>query len=293
MIKKIGFIGLGTIGKPVALNLAKKGYSLNIFDIMSRPTEDLTELGAAMTASPAEAARDRDMVILILPEKDEKNQVLPGPDGLLRNLAPNTLLVDLGSHSLEATMELAAEAEKHQALFLDAPVWGTRDRAIDGLITLLVGGSADHLSRAREAFSSFALNIIHVGGTGDGTRMKFVVDMLQAQLAEALAEGLMLGENLGFKPEKILEVIDAGPLSSPLFHTKGRSISRGDFRRNLALKYIYGNLLYVKGFAEKTGFKLPAAETVLQVFQEAVHQGLGEEDFSAVAKILKNKQTGD
>ncbi|MBN2427195.1 MAG: NAD(P)-dependent oxidoreductase [Deltaproteobacteria bacterium] len=293
MIKKIGFIGLGTIGKPVAINLAQKGYSLNVFDIQSRATEDLKEMGVQMASSPAEAVHDRDMVILILPEKDEKNRVLPGSDGLLDNIAPETLLVDLGSHSLEATLELAAEAEKRQVPFLDAPVWGTRDRAIDGLVTLLAGGPAEHLSRAREAFSSFALNIIHVGDIGDGTRMKFIVDMLQAQLAEALAEGLLLGEKLGFKPDKVLEVLDAGTVNSPLFHTKGRAISRGDFTRNLALKYIYGNLLYVKNFSHQAGIKLPAAETVLEVFAEAVQKGYGEEDYCAVAKVLKNMPARD
>jgi len=293
MINKIGFIGLGTIGKPVAINLAKKGYSISAFDLHSRPIEELLELGATVASSPAEVIRGQDMVILILPEKDEKNQVLPGKDGLLENISVETLLVDLGSHSLEATLELAAEAEKRRVPFLDAPVWGTRDRAIDGLLTVLVGGPGEHLSRCREAFSSFALNIIHVGNIGDGTRMKFIVDMLQAQLAEALAEGLMLGEKLGFKAEKILEVIDAGTVASPLFHSKGRAISRGDFTRNQALKYIFGNLLYVRDFSRKTGFKLPAAETVLQVFEQAVQQGYGEEDFSAVAKVLKKQQILD
>ncbi len=291
MIKNIGFIGLGTIGKPVAANLIKKNYKVSVFDVKSRSIEDLEELGAKVTLSPAEVTRGQDMVILILPEKEEKNLVLPGAEGLLENIAPETILVDLSSHSLEATLELASETEQRQVAFLDAPVWGTRGRAVDGLLTLLAGGQSEHVSRCREVFSSFALNIIHVGDVGDGTRMKFIVDMLQAQLAEALAEGLLLGEQLGLKTEKVLEVIDAGTVASPLFHTKGRSISRGNFSRNLALKYIYGNLLYVKDISRKADIRLPAAEAVLKVFEEAVQQGFGEEDFSAVAKVLKQQKS--
>lgn len=293
MIKNIGFIGLGTIGKPVAANLAKKGYKISAFDVKPRPIDDLKELGVKIASSPAEITRDQDMVFLILSEKEEKNLVLPGEKGLLENIASRTLLVDLGSHSLEATLELASETDKRKVAFLDAPVWGTRDRATDGLLTILVGGRSEHISRCREVFSSFALNIIHVGGIGDGTRMKFIVDMLQAQLAEALAEGLVLGEKLGFKPEKILEVIDSGIVASPLFHTKGRSISKGDFSRNLALKYIYGNLLHVKDASRKANVRLPAAETVLKVFEKAIQQGYGEEDFSAVAKVLKKQPAVD
>jgi 3-hydroxyisobutyrate dehydrogenase len=293
MIKNIGFIGLGTIGKPVAANLVKKNYKVSVFDVKSRRTDDLEELGAIVGSSPAEVTRGQDMVILILPEKEEKNLVLPGAEGLLENIGPGTILVDLGSHSLEATLELAAEAEQRQVAFLDAPIWGTRGRAIDGLLTLLAGGQSEHVSRCREVFSSFALNIIHVGGIGDGTRMKFIVDMLQAQLAEALAEGLLLGEQLGLETEKVLEVIDAGTVASPLFHTKGRAISRGNFSRNLALKYIYGNLLYVKDISEKADIRLPGAEAVLKVFEEAVQQGFGEEDFSAVAKVLKKQKSAE
>ncbi|NLV23369.1 MAG: NAD(P)-dependent oxidoreductase [Deltaproteobacteria bacterium] len=287
MKKNIGFFGLGTMGRPMAVNLAKGGYNVCAYDINPEAVKDLDKTGITIAQSPAEAAGGQDLVIIILPEKDEMNVVLPGSKGLLENIDPGTLLVDMGSHSLDATLELAKEAEKRKLMFLDAPVWGSRDRAVSGLLTILVGGPLDYVSLCRETLSHLGLHIIHVGKVGDGTRMKFVVDMLQAQLIEALAEGFVLGEKLGFKIDQILEVLETGGVASPLFHSKGHSIARNDYRRNQALKYIYGSLLYVNQIMEKKDLRLPAVETVTRIYEEAVKSGFGEEDFSAVAKVLR------
>ncbi|NLC71846.1 MAG: NAD(P)-dependent oxidoreductase [Desulfuromonadaceae bacterium] len=287
MKKNIGFFGLGTMGRPMAVNLAKGGYNVCAYDISPAAVKDLDKTGITIARTPAEAAGGKDLVIIILPEKDEMNVVLPGSAGLLENIDPGTLLVDMGSHSLDATLELAREAEKRKLMFLDAPVWGSRDRAVSGLLTILVGGPLDYVSLCRETLSHFGLHIIHVGKVGDGTRMKFIVDMLQAQLIEALAEGFVLGEKLGFKMDQILEVLETGGVASPLFHSKGHSIARGDYRRNQALKYIYGSLLYVNQVMEKKDLRLPAVETVTRIYEEAIKMGFGEEDFSAVAKVLR------
>jgi 3-hydroxyisobutyrate dehydrogenase-like beta-hydroxyacid dehydrogenase len=287
MKKNIGFFGLGTMGRPMAVNLAKGGYNVCAYDINPETGKDLDKIGVTMAQTPAEAAGGKDLVIVILPEKEEMNVILPGSNGLLENIDPGTLLVDMGSHSLDTTLGLAREAEKRKVMFLDAPVWGSRDRAVSGLLTILVGGPLDYVSLCRETLSHFGLHIIHVGKVGDGTRMKFIVDMLQAQLIEALAEGFVLGEKLGFKMDQILEVLETGGVASPLFHAKGHSISRNDYRRNQALKYIYGSLRYITEIMEKKGVRLPAVETVTHVYEDALKQGFGEEDFSAVAKVLK------
>ena len=194
---------------------------------------------------------------------------------------------DLTHLDAAATLELAEEAAKRRVLFLEAPVWGPKEHAVNGLLTILVGGDPSLLSRCREPFSFFGLNIIHVGNVGDATRMKFIVNLVQAELMEALAEGLVFGEKLGFTAEKILEVLESGGVASPLFNAKGRSISRGDFSRNLALKYVYEGLLLVKDAAAKANVKLPAAEAVRAVYEQAVKDGRGEEDFSAVVKGLR------
>ena len=287
MIKKIGFIGLGTVGKHMAVNLLKGDYALTVYDRQAANVEDLVRAGAEAAASPRAAAGGQDMVIVILPEQEEMAAARAGDDGFLNGLDPGTLLIDMGTHSLEATLDLSGEAARRDLAFLEAPVWGTREHAAGGLLTVLIGGDPSSLSRCREAFSFFALNIIHVGQVGDATRMKSVINLVQAEVMEALAEGLVLGERLGFPAEKILEVLDSGGVSSPLFHAKGRAIARGDFSRNLALKYVCEGLQQLQTMGGSQGEGLPAAEAVRGVYEQAVREGRGEEDFSAIVKVLR------
>lgn len=239
MLKNIGFLGLGTVGRHMAANLMKGNYKLTVYDSDPAIVAELVKAGAAEAKNPREAAKGKDLVIHIRPEKERLRPDIYGPDGIFAGIDPGTILVDMGTHSLESTLEIADEAAKHRVQFLDAPVWGTKEHAANGLLTILAGGDPALLSRCRELFSFFGLNIIHVGNVGDGTRMKFVVNLVQAELMEALSESIVFGEKLGFSIAKILEVFDSGGVASPLFHANGRAISRGDFTRNLALKYVH------------------------------------------------------
>lgn len=287
MLKNIGFLGLGTVGRHMATNLLKGNYALTVYDSNPEVVADLLKLGASGAATPREAAKGRDLVIFIRPEKERLRPDIYGPDGIFAGIDPGTILVDMGTHSLESTMEIAEEAVKHRVLLLDAPVWGTKEHAANGLLTILVGGDPALLSRCRELFSFFGLNIIHVGGLGDGTRMKFVVNLVQAELMEALSESIVFGEKLGFGIDKILEVFDSGGVASPLFHANGRTIARGDFTRNMALKYVHEQLELVLEQAHKVGLDLPAATVVCKNFEQGVKDGRGEEDFSAIVKVLR------
>jgi len=287
MLKTIGFLGLGTVGKHMAANLTKGNYSLTVYDSDPAAVAELIKLGATGAACAREAAKGKDLVILIRPEKERLRPDIYGPDGIFAGIDPGTILVDMGTHSLESTMEIADEAVKRRIMFLDAPVWGTKEHAANGLMTILAGGDPALIGRCRELFSFFGLNIIPVGGIGDATKMKFVVNLVQAELMQTLSEGLVFGEKLGFSADKILEVLDSGGVASPLFHSKGRSIARGDFSRNLALKYVHEQLELVMEAARKMNIELPAAEVACKLYEQAVKDGRGEEDFSAVVKVLR------
>ena len=287
MLRSVGFLGLGTVGKHMAANLAKGNYKLTVYDSDPKVVAELVELGAESAGSPREAAKGKDIVIIIRPEKERLRPDIYGPDGIFAGIDPGTILVDMGTHSLESTMEMADEAIKHRVMFLDSPVWGTKEHAANGLLTILAGGDQSLVGRCRELFSFFGLNIIPVGGIGAGTRMKFIVNLVQAELMQALSEGIVFGEKMGFTPDKILEVLDSGGVASPLFHSKGRTIARGDFTRNLALKYVHEQLQLVMEAAAETNLSLPAAEVACKVYEQAVNDGRGEEDFSAVIKVLR------
>ncbi|MCD6526055.1 MAG: NAD(P)-dependent oxidoreductase [Desulfuromonas sp.] len=287
MIKEIGFIGLGTVGKSMAANLLKGNYNLTVFDHRAEAVDALVAKGATAAATAMDAAKGKDLVMTVLPDEDELKQALSAEGDFLEGIAPGTILCDLGTHSLEVTKEVARKAAKRKLLFLDAPVWGTKEHAAHGLLTILVGGDNSVVSRCREVLSFVGLNILHVGNVGDATKMKFVVTLMQSQLMEALSESLVLGGRLGFSNDQILEVLDAGGVASPLLHKKGRSMARGDFSRNLALKYVHAGLCKVKEAADLTGAHLPGMEAVLGVYDEAMEDGRGEEDFSAIIKVLR------
>ncbi|OQY18019.1 MAG: 3-hydroxyisobutyrate dehydrogenase [Desulfobacteraceae bacterium 4572_35.1] len=287
MIKEVGFIGLGTVGKFMAINLLKGNYNLTVFDDDPEVVTLLVEKGAKAANSAIEAAQGKDLVMAVLPDEQGLREALSTNGQLFAGITPGTILCDFGTHALDVTKDMAQEAARRKLLFLDAPLWGTKEHAAHGLLTILVGGDNSVMSRCREILSLVGLNILHVGDVGDATKMKFVVTLVQAQLIEALSEGLVLGDHLGFTNDQILDVLDAGGVASPLLHKKGRSMARGDFTRNLALKYVYEGLRKVKHAADITGTRLPGLDATLGVYSEAVEDGRGEEDFSAIIKVLR------
>jgi len=289
MLRKIGFIGLGTVGRHMAANLTKGSYELTVYDSDQPAVAELVALGAVAASSAAEAAKGRDLVIAIVPEGDELGGLFFGEQGILAGIDAGTIFADMGSHSLETTLKMAEETAKKKVMYLDAPVWGSKDHAANGLMTIVIGGDPSLAGKCREPFSFFGLNTIHVGQIGDATKMKFIVNMVQAELVQVLAEGLVFGEKMGFHADKILEVLDTRGVASPLFHLKGRAMARGDFSRSLALKYVHEQLQMVMTAARLMGLNLPAAEAATKVYEQGVKAGLGEEDFSAVIKVLRKQ----
>lgn len=287
MLRKIGFIGLGTVGRHMAANLCKGSYELTVFDSDKAAIAEVVALGAVAASSAADAAKGRDLVIAIVPEGDELGGLFFGEKGILEGIDPGTIFADMGSHSLETTMKMAEETAKLKVQYLDAPVWGSKDHAANGLLTIVIGGDPSLAGKCREPFSFFGLNTIHVGQIGDATKMKFIVNLVQAELVQVLAEGIVFGEKMGFDADKILEVLDTRGVASPLFHLKGRAMARGDFSRSLALKYVHEQLHMVMSAARLMGLHLPAAEAATKVYEQAVGAGWGEEDFSAVIKVLR------
>ncbi|MCM0083212.1 NAD(P)-dependent oxidoreductase [Geomonas sp. Red32] len=284
MLKKIGFVGLGTVGLHMAANLTKSDYELTVYDQDPQNVSELAKLGVTVGETPMATAKGKDLVIVIVPES---RHLVFGEKGVLEGIDAGTIMVDMGTHCIETIERMAEECAKRSVSFLEAPVWGSKEHAANGLLTILAGGDESLLGRCREPFSYFGLNIIHIGKIGDATRMKLIVNLLQAEMMQTLSEGLVFGEKMGFKPDKILEVLDSGGVASPLFHSKGRSIARGDFSRNLALKYVHRQMQRVLEQADKLKIDLPSAKTVTAVYGKAVEDGFGEEDFCAVIKELR------
>lgn len=288
MHKKIGFIGLGTIGHHMAANLAKSGADITVYDVDPAKVDALVAFGAKAAKTAAEASRGRELVISIVAEGDELGPLFCAETGVLAGIEPGTIFADMGTTSLETTLRMADETTKRDALYIDAPIWGNRDHAESGLLTIIAGGDPAIIGRCREPFSVFALNTIHVGGIGDATKMKFIVNLVQATMVQVLAEGIVFGGKMGFSADKILEVMDTRGVASPILHLKGRAMARNDFTRSLALKYVNDGLQLVMNAARLMGVTLPAGEAASKAYEKGVEAGYGEEDFSAVIKVLRS-----
>lgn len=288
MLKKIGFIGLGTVGRHMAVNLVKGEYDITVFDADPAKIADLVSLGAKGAANAAEASRGKELVISIVSEGEELGPLFCGETGVLAGIDPGTIFADMGTTSLETTMKMADETVKRGALYIDAPIWGNKDHAASGLLTIIAGGDASTIGKCREPFSVFGLNTIHVGEVGEATKMKFIVNLVQATLVQVLAEGIVFGEKMGFNADKILEVLDTRGVASPIFHLKGRAMARNEFTRSLALKYVNDGLHLVMNAARLMGLTLPAGEAASKMYEKGVEAGYGEEDFAAVIKVLRN-----
>lgn len=288
MLRKVGFIGLGTIGRHMAVNLVKGEYDITVFDTDPAKIADLVSMGAKGAVTAAEASRGKELVISIVSEGDEQGPLFCGETGLLAGIDPGTIFADMGTTSLETTMKMAEETTKRGGLYLDAPIWGNKDHAASGLLTIIVGGDPAVIGRCREPFSVFGLNTIHVGEIGDATKMKFIVNLAQATLVQVLAESIVFGEKMGFNADKILEVLDTRGVASPIFHLKGRAMARNEFTRSLALKYVNDGLHLVMNAARLVGLTLPAGEAASKMYEKGVEAGYGEEDFSAVIKVLRS-----
>jgi len=198
MLRKIGFIGLGTVGRHMAANLVKGDYEVTVFDTDPQKVSDLVSKGAIGAETAAEAARGRELVISIVSEGDEQGPLFCGETGILAGIEPGTIFADMGTTSLETTLKMAEETSKRKCYYLDAPVWGNKDHAASGLLTIIVGGDPAIVGKCREPFSILGLNTISVGEIGDATKMKFIVNMVQGTLVQVLAEGLVFGEKMGF-----------------------------------------------------------------------------------------------
>lgn len=287
MLRKIGFIGLGTVGRHMAANLVKGDYDVTAYDTDPEKVADLVAKGAVGAATAAEAARGRELVISIVSEGDEQGPLFCGETGILAGIEPGTIFADMGTTSLETTLKMAEETSKRKCFYLDAPVWGNKDHAASGLLTIIVAGDPAIIGKCREPFSILGLNTIVVGQIGDATKMKFIVNMVQGTLVQVLAEGLVFGEKMGFNADKILEVLDTRGVASPIFHLKGRAMARNEFTRSLALKYVNDGMHLVMNAAKLVGLQLPAAEAASKMYEKGVEAGYGEEDFSAVIKVLR------
>ncbi|MDP3063635.1 MAG: NAD(P)-binding domain-containing protein, partial [Chloroflexota bacterium] len=204
---RIGYIGLGKMGKPMALNLRKAGFSVTVYDVAPAPVEELVQAGAQKAGSPAEVGRASDVVFTSLPTVEASEAVFLGKGGLVSVARPGQVLADMSTVGLATSKKIAAGVSPTRASFLDSPVSGGPERAIDGTLTIFVGGDAAAFQKAKPALEAMGKTIRHVGATGSGCVFKLVNQLLVAINVIGVAEAISLSNKAGVDPRLIIEMI--------------------------------------------------------------------------------------
>jgi 2-hydroxy-3-oxopropionate reductase len=281
----IAFIGLGIMGRPMALNLLRAGHSLCVHARRTASMAPLIEAGAHGCASPAEAARQAEVVFTMVSDTADVEQVILGEAGVLTGAAPGTLVADMSTISPSATRTLAARLAEGGSDMLDAPVSGGEAGAVAGTLSIMVGGSAGAFGRARPLFEVLGRNIVHVGGSGAGQIAKLCNQVVIGQTLLGVGEAFLLAKAAGVDPASVREALLGGFAQSRVLEVHGQRLLDGDYAPGFKAKLHRKDMRIVLETAHELGLGLPAAAQFAQMLNALIGQGLGELDSAAVFRL--------
>ena len=292
MADRIGFIGLGIMGKPMAHNLLAAGFELTVHSRGVASVDELVESGAARGSEPAEVAAASDITITMLPDTLDVELVLAGVRGVIDGAAAGSLVIDMSSIDPGATRTMAAAFEARGVAMLDAPVSGGERGAIDATLSIMVGGSDDAFVRAAPVFEALGKNIVRIGPSGAGQVAKACNQLVVAATIEAVAEALLLAERSGVDAAKVREALLGGFAGSKILEVHGQRMLDRSFAPGFRVRLHRKDARIVQEAAAATGTPIPAFAVVAEQLQEAVSAGDGELDHSALFVELERRASG-
>lgn len=286
-MQTIGFIGLGTMGLPMAKNILKAGYSLRVYNRTPGKADELKALGAQVAASPAEAARGSEAVFTMLTADQAVREVILGPDGVKEGASPGLIVIDSSTISPATSQFIAAELSKVQAEMLDAPVSGSEPQAIEGMLTFMVGGKQSVYEKCLPLFEIIGKASFYMGENGKGAYTKLGNNLMVAINMVSVAEALVFVTKAGLDPELFLEVAGGGGGRSGMAEQKGPKILNRDFYPHFAAALMYKDVGLVGEVAREFNLPLPASAIVKEILNMTIAQGHGHEDLCAVVKCYE------
>jgi len=284
---KIGFVGLGIMGRPMALNLLKAGHALQVFDVVPERMTALVQAGATAAASAREAAAGCEVVITMLPNSPEVRAAVCGADGVLEGAAPGTLLVDMSSIAPLAGREIAAQAAACGVVMLDAPVSGGEPKAIEGKLAIMVGGPADAFARARPLLEKMGASVTHVGEIGSGNVAKLANQIMVALHIAAMSEAMVLAAKAGVNPEAVYRAIRGGLAGSAVLDAKMPLALQGNFKPGFRIELHVKDLMNALDTAHGVGVPLPLTSSVLEFLQALKIAGKGGDDHGGLIQFYE------
>ncbi|MFL5738260.1 MAG: 2-hydroxy-3-oxopropionate reductase [Actinomycetota bacterium] len=287
MGERIGFIGLGIMGKPMALNLLRAGYPMTVHSRSAPPVDEVVDGGAARASSPREVAEASDIVITMLPDTPDVEQVLFGDDGVASGLSPGALVIDMSTISPIATRRFAQQLSDRGASLLDAPVSGGEKGAIDGTLSIMVGGAQSDFDRAKPLFDVMGGNIVLVGDSGAGQIAKACNQLVVAGTIEAVAEALTLASAANVDAARVREALLGGFAGSKILEVHGQRMLDQAFTPGFRARLHLKDARIVSDTARELGVPTPGFAPVEEELQRLVDEGKGDLDHSALITLLQ------
>lgn len=287
MSLKIGFIGLGIMGKPMSKNLLKAGYSLVVSDLNQAAVGELIEAGATAAKTPKDVAAQVDVVITMLPNSPHVKTVVLGENGVIEGAGKNTIVVDMSSIAPLASREIAAELAKKGVAMLDAPVSGGEPKAIDGTLSVMVGGDKALFDKCYDVLKAMAGSVVHTGDIGAGNVTKLANQVIVALNIAAMSEALTLATKAGVQPELVYQAIRGGLAGSTVLDAKAPMVMDRNFKPGFRIDLHIKDLANALDTSHGIGASLPLTAAVMEMMQALKTDGMGECDHSAIARYYE------
>ncbi len=289
MPERVGFVGLGIMGRPMARNLMQAGHELVLYNRTRQKAEELAkEGGAGVAESPKEVAESSDVIVTMLPGPPEVEEVVTGEDGLLEGAGEGSLIVDMSTSSPVLARELARTARERGVGMLDAPVSGGDVGAIEGTLSIMVGGDEEDFERAKPLFEVMGKTVTHVGPSGSGQVVKAANQIVVALTIEAVSEALVLGSKGGVSAEKVLDVLSGGLAANKVMEVKREKFLEHDFEPGGKVEFHHKDLGIALAAGREYGVVLPVTAIVDQMFEALLRMGRSGLDHSALLTLIED-----
>jgi len=286
-MKKIGFVGLGTMGAPMASHLLKADYEVIVYNRTKEKADELIVKGAVLADSPADVARQSEVVFTMLTADAAVEEVVLGANGILEGAYEGLIVVDSSTISPKTSKKLAAELAEKGVEMLDAPVTGSEPQATEGVLTFMVGGKNEVYEKCVPLFEIMGKASYYMGANGAGSYMKLANNTLAAINLLSLSESLIMATKSGIDPELFVKVVSGGGARSGMVDNKtGKIISR-DFRPHFATNLMHKDLTLATDLASELDLPVPVLSLVRQMLQMAISNGYGNEDMCSVIKCYE------
>jgi 2-hydroxy-3-oxopropionate reductase len=288
MTETVGFIGLGVMGRPMATNLIKRGFSLVVHNRSQAAVEDLVALGAARAASPAEVARRTNRIVTMLPDSPDVELVLEGPDGVFGAIQRDTIVIDTSSIAPAAARRLEQRAATLGAWLLDAPVSGGEVGAIQATLSIMVGGDADAFAAVKPILDAMGSpdKVVRIGESGAGQTCKVCNQMVIGGTLAAVAEAFALARKAGVEPGLVRQALLGGFAASRVLEVHGERILQSNYKPGFRANLYAKDLRIASETLAEFATPAPVSAAVHQLVKALVAAGRGEEDYAAVATVL-------